>query len=239
MAFFILVAMNPYPTKSSIKFWAEDDRPREKFLLKGKSALSDSELLAILFATGTPKLSALDLARQVLEAYEGNIAQLARANVKELCRFNGVGMAKAVTLLAALELAGRRKESHGTNTQIKGSDDAYACLREVLQDLNHEEFWVLYLNQANRVIRRQNISSGGISGTVADPRMIFKHGIEQAASGIILAHNHPSGNLKPSQADLDLTRKLAEGAKHFDMRILDHLIITQSAYVSFADEGWL
>lgn len=231
--------MEPYPKNSAIKNWAEDDRPREKLLNKGRQHLSDSELIAILLGSGTRKHSALALARELLEAYTGDLNQLARASIKELMRFPGIGSAKAVIISAAIELSARRKQFVDTSEPIRGSRDIFERLQPRIGDLTHEEFWVVYLNQANRIICERQISKGGISGTIADPRLIFKIALEEGASGLILAHNHPSLSLKPSQADLDLTRKLAEAAKNLDMRVLDHLIITQLAYASFADEGWI
>ena len=231
--------MNPYPSKTAIKFWAEDDRPRETLLHHGRTHLSDSELLAILLGSGSRNASALELARTILQSFGGDLNQLAKANAKELMRFPGIGQVKAVTILAAVELGSRRKSKSDTNEPIRGSSEVYERMRGRLADLGHEEFWVLFLNQSNRVIRERQISKGGITGTVADPRLIFKMALEDSACGLILVHNHPSLSLKPSQADIDLTKKLAEAAKNLDMRVLDHLIITQQSYASFADEGWL
>ncbi|MBI1221203.1 MAG: DNA repair protein RadC [Bacteroidetes bacterium] len=225
--------------KRAIKFWSEDDRPREKLMLKGRHALSDSELLAILLGSGSRRQSALELARDILASYGGDINLLGRASIAELSRFPGIGQVKAVSIQAALELAQRRKIEGGRRQVIKSSQDAYDTLKARFTDLSHEEFWVLYLNQANKIILEKQISKGGLSGTVADPRIIFKTGLECGCSGLILAHNHPSSSLKPSQADLDLTRKLSLAARNLDMRVLDHLIFTQQGFVSFADEGWL
>jgi len=231
--------MNHYPQKLAIKFWAEDDRPREKFLNKGRDQLSDSELLAILLGSGSKELSALELARDILRTYDDDLNLLAKASVKELTRFPGIGQVKAITLMAAVEFGTRRKPITDTGTPIRGSREVYERMKGRLADLGHEEFWVLFLNQSNRIIRERQISKGGITGTVADPRLIFKLALEDGACGLILLHNHPSLSLKPSQADIDLTKKLAEGAKSLDMRVLDHLIITQQSYASFDDEGWL
>lgn len=231
--------MESHTGKSSIKYWAEDDRPREKLLAQGRRALSDSELLAILLGSGSRKHSALELARLILQSFSGDINRLARASIGDLTKFPGVGQVKAVSIQAALELALRRKTDSEKQNIIKGSGDAYALLLPRFSDLSHEEFWVLYLNQANKVIHEKRISSGGISGTVADPRIIYKTALECSCSGLILAHNHPSSSRKPSQADLDLTRKLSDAAKNLDMRVLDHLILVNDGYVSFADEGWI
>ncbi len=239
MAFFIFGGMETYPKNSAIKYWAEDDRPREKLLHKGRQHLSDSELIAILLGSGTRKLSALALARDLLDAYTGDLNLLARASIKELMRFPGIGSAKAVIISAAIELSARRKQINDPGEPVRGSREIFVRLHPRIGDLTHEEFWVVFLNQANRIICEKQISKGGITGTVADPRLIFKLALEEGACGLILAHNHPSHSLKPSQADLDLTRKLADAAKNLDMRVLDHLIITQQAYVSFADEGWI
>jgi DNA repair protein RadC len=231
--------MEAYPRKNTIKFWAEEDRPREKLLLKGRQHLSDSELIAILLGSGTKRKSALELAREILDAYEGDINRLARAGIKDLMRFPGIGEAKAVGISAAIELGTRRKPMAESMARISTSQDAYLRLGPILGDLGHEEFWVIFLNQANKVLKEKQISKGGLTGTVADPRMIFKLALDEGACSIILAHNHPSHSLKASQADLDITRKLSDAGKALDIRVIDHLIITQSGYVSFADEGWI
>ncbi|SMB88160.1 DNA replication and repair protein RadC [Hymenobacter roseosalivarius DSM 11622] len=228
------------PTSFGIKSWAEKDRPREKLLQKGRSALSDAELMGILLGSGTARLSAVDVARLILSAVENDLNELAKLSVKELMRHKGIGEAKAITIIAALELGRRRKETAAAaRTTITCSRDIYQLIRPNLQDLPHEEFWVILLNRANVVMRKQPISSGGVAGTVADPKMIFKHALEQLASSIILVHNHPSGNLKPSAADIALTRKLKEAGQFLDLPILDHLIYTDHGYYSFADEGVL
>lgn len=228
------------PTSFGIKSWAEEDRPREKLLQKGRSALSDAELIGILLGSGTTKLSAVDVAKLILNAVENDLNELAKLSVKELMRHKGIGEAKAITIVAALELGRRRKETAAAaRTTITCSRDIYQLIRPNLQDLPHEEFWVILLNRANVVMRKQPISSGGVAGTVADPKMIFKHALEQLASSIILVHNHPSGNLKPSAADIALTRKLKEAGQFLDLPILDHLIYTDQGYYSFADEGVL
>jgi DNA repair protein RadC len=220
--------------------WAEEDRPREKLLLKGKAALSDAELIAILLGMGTVDFSAVDVAKSVLSAANNNLNELARMTVNDLTKLKGIGPAKAITIVSALELGRRRKESESLRRRrITSAADAYDEIKPYLLDKPHEEFWILLLNRANEVMRPVQISSGGVAGTVADPKMIFKHALEQLASSIILIHNHPSGNLTPSQADKDLTRKLKEAGRMLDLPILDHLIFTDKSYFSFADEGLL
>ncbi|MEZ0541621.1 RadC family protein [Fibrella arboris] len=232
--------MNPYQPLRSIKSWAEEDRPREKLMLKGTAALSDAELVAILINSGTAELSAVDVARKVLEGVGNNLHELAKRSVKELSKFRGIGEARAISIVAALELGRRRREQAPLErNRITCSRDAYLEIRPYLMDKPHEEFWVLLLNRANEVLRPVQISAGGVSGTVADPRLIFKVGLEYLASGVILAHNHPSGNLTPSQADRELTRKLKEAGRFLDIPVLDHLIVTDRTYLSFADEGIL
>ncbi len=221
-----------------IKSWSPDDRPREKLILKGKSALSDAELIAILLGSGTSSLSAVELAKKVLQPAGNNLHELARHTVKDLIKIKGIGEAKALTIVAALELGRRRKEIEGNEKpKIAGSRDAYEILKADLLDISHEEFWIVLLNRANRVIRKSQISQGGVAGTVADPKIIFKVALEELASGIILAHNHPSGNLTASQADLDLTKKLKDAGKLLDIQVLDHIIVAGQRYFSFADEG--
>jgi len=228
------------PTSFSIKSWAEEDRPREKLMAKGRAALSDAELMAILLGSGTAKLSAVDVAKLVLNAAQNDLNALARFSVKELMKQKGIGEAKAITIVAALELGRRRKETAASQrTTITCSTDIYNAIRPNLQDLPHEEFWIVLLNRANVVMRKQSVSIGGVAGTVADPKLIFKHALEQLASSIILVHNHPSGNRNPSAADIALTRKLKEAGQFLDLPILDHLIYTDLGYYSFADEGML
>ena len=230
----------PSPAVSGIKSWAEDDRPREKLLAKGRAALSDAELLAILIGSGTTKLTAVDVGKLMLAGVGNDLNALARESVKQLCRHPGIGEAKAITVVAALELGRRRKEADAApRTTITCSRDIYNLIRPHLMDLPHEEFWVILLNRANVVMRKTAISRGGVAGTVADPKMIFKEALEQLASSIILVHNHPSGNRNPSAADIQLTKKLKEAGNFLDLPILDHLIFAESAYYSFADEGLL
>lgn len=227
------------PTSTlKILSWAEEDRPREKLLLKGKSALSDAELIAILIGSGTRSLSAVDVGKLVLAQAGNNLNELARFSVKELQKIKGIGEAKAISIVAALELGRRRKETEFTQkTRITSSNDIYQLMKPELMDLPKEEFWVLLLNRANRLIRKERISSGGISGTVADPKIIFKSALEHYASSLILIHNHPSGNLKPSDADLELTRKMKAAGKLLEIPVLDHLIFSDTGYLSFTDEG--
>ncbi|WKZ60299.1 MAG: DNA repair protein RadC [Cyclobacteriaceae bacterium] len=224
----------------NIKSWAAEDRPREKLLLKGTAALSDAELIAILLGTGTASMSAVDVAKSMLQQAGNNLDDLARFTVKDLMKIKGIGEAKAIAIVSALELGRRRKDSGVTDRpKIAVSKDAYDLLRGDLMDIPHEEFWVLLLNRANRVIKKHKISLGGVHGTVADPKIIFKTSLEELASGIIVAHNHPSGNLTPSQQDIDLTRKLKEAGKLLEIQLLDHLIVAGKQYYSFADEGLL
>ena len=224
----------------NIKSWSPDDRPREKLILKGKSALSDAELIAILLGSGTSSVSAVDLAKKVLQPAGNNLHDLARQTVKDLMKIKGIGEAKALTIVAALELGRRRKELEGNEKpKISGSRDAYDLIKADLLDIAHEEFWILLLNRANRVIKKAQISQGGVAGTVADPKIIFKLALDDLASGIILAHNHPSGNLTASQADIDLTKKLKEAGKLLDIQVLDHVIVAGQKYFSFADEGMM
>jgi DNA repair protein RadC len=224
----------------TIKSWAEDDRPREKMLSKGRSALSDSELLAILIATGSSKKSALDLAKECLTLAGNDLAKLSRLTVAELCKINGIGPAKAVTLVASLEL-GRRRKDKATDKKLRivSSQIVYDHMRQYLQDLSHEEFYAILLNRANEEIRTVQISSGGLSGTVADGKMIFKAAIENSAHGLILVHNHPSGQLFPSDSDKSLTHKMVQFGSFIDLPILDHLIFADNGYFSFADQGIL
>ncbi len=228
---------NESPTYLSIKDWAEEDRPREKLLLKGKASLSDAELIAILLGSGTVSMSAVELAKQILHSVNYNLHELAQLTIKDLEKFKGIGEAKAITIVAAVELGRRRKNADAQQrSKIESSKDVYEILQADLLDLPYEEFWALYLNRANEVLRKVQISRGGVVGTVADVRLILRHGIELLASGIVLAHNHPSGNLQPSPEDLKLTQKVKEAAQLMNMALLDHLIIGNQSYFSFVDE---
>ena len=223
-----------------IKSWSPEDRPREKLLAKGTPALTDAELVAILLGTGTASASAVELARRLLKTVDNNLHELARLSVKDLTKIKGIGEAKAISVVAALELGRRRKDTEvDEKPRISSSRDGYEVLKPHLQDIRHEEFWILLLNRANRLIRKHQISQGGVAGTIADPKIIFKAAISELASGIILAHNHPSGNLTASQADIDLTRKIREAGKLLEIQVLDHLILAGEKYFSFADEGML
>lgn len=226
--------------KLSIKDLAADDRPREKMLLKGAQSLSDAELIAILIGSGNRDESAIQLSQRMLGCFRNNLIELSRTSIQELQKFNGIGEAKAITIAAALELGKRRntQEAHRT-TQISSSRVAYEIIRGKLEDLPHEEFWVILLSRSNRVLDSHMIGRGGVSGTVADVRLILKLALEKLATGIILAHNHPSGNLEPSNADKTLTHKVKESAKLMDISVLDHIIVTESSYYSFADHGMI
>jgi DNA repair protein RadC len=220
--------------------WAEEDRPREKLLIKGKAALSDAELIAVLIGSGTTELSAVDLAKLILHQVNNNLNELAGLSVADLMKFKGIGEARAISIVSALELGRRRKYSEPVKKpKITSSNDAYDVLKPELLDQRQEEFWILLLNRANLVIRKIRISTGGVSGTVADPKLIFKHAMDNLASGIILAHNHPSGHLNPSDADMKLTKKLRDAGVLIDIPILDHIIFSNTGYLSFADEGLL
>ncbi|WP_276132200.1 RadC family protein [Polluticoccus soli] len=223
---------------NSIKNWAEDERPREKMLQKGAVSLSDAELLAILISSGTKEKSALDLAREVLGHAHNNLHELGRLGVVELQKTKGIGEARAITIAAALELGRRRQITEGLQRPtITQSADAAEIVIPLLRDLNHEMFCVLYLNQSSRVLRHEMISSGGLTGTVADIRMILKNALLYNANKLIIAHNHPSGNQQPSLADKELTKKLKEAAEWMDIKLLDHLIVAGTSYLSMADEG--
>ena len=223
-----------------IKSWSPEDRPREKLLMKGTAALSDAELIAILLGSGTAKLSAVDVAKKVLAHVENNLDTLAKISVKELMKAKGIGEAKAITIVAAMELGRRRKEqSPEEKPKLESSLSAFNIIEGDLMDLPHEEFWVLLLNRANRIIKKKRVSEGGVSGTVADPKIIFKLALEELASGVIVVHNHLSGSLQPSQKDILLTQKLKEAGKTLEINLLDHLIVAGHSYFSFADDGLL
>ncbi|MEX1203185.1 MAG: DNA repair protein RadC [Ferruginibacter sp.] len=223
-----------------IKSWAVDDRPREKMLLKGASALSDSELLAILINNGNQESSALDLAKQILALGKNNLNELGKLNIKDFCQVRGIGPAKAIAITAALEIGRRRESGHFLQKSvIRSSQDVAGYLKTKLKDYIHEVFAVVFLNRANKIIDFQIISSGGISGTVADPRIILKQAVQLGASVIILSHNHPSGNLRPSKADEDITQKIVKAASYLDIKVADHIIVSEEGYFSFADEALL
>lgn len=225
---------------TSIKDLAEDERPREKMILKGAAALSDAELLAILISSGTRERSALDLARDILNIAGNNLHELARLSVKQLQQTKGIGIARAITIAAALELGNRRQSLQALQRPVlKQSKEAAEILIPMLRDYNHEVFCVLYLNQANRLLKQEIISSGGMTGTVADIRLILKNALLNQSNQLIIAHNHPSGNLQPSAADKELTRKLKEAASYMDIKLLDHLIVAGVSYISLNDEGFM
>ena len=226
--------------KLSIKNWSEEDQPREKLMAKGRQVLSDAELLAILIGSGNRSESAIELCKRILNDSQNNINQLAKLSVNDLMKYRGIGEAKAISIVAALELGRRRKsEAVLDKVQVTSSQHLYEYIKPVLEDLPHEEFWIVLLSRANKIIGKQLIGRGGISETTADIKLIFIFSFESLASAIILAHNHPSGNLKPSQSDLNLTKKIKDAAKLFDISILDHLIIGDGNYYSFNDEGVL
>lgn len=226
--------------KLTLKTLAEDDRPREKFILKGRHNLSNAELLAILIRSGTRSKTAVQIGQELMNNAGNLLENLGKRDAQELKQTKGIGLAKATAIMAAMELGRRRSnETPLKKVKIQSSMDAFEILRHSFSDLSHEEFHIILLNRANNVIDIKRISIGGMAGTVADGKVIFKEALIQKASGIILAHNHPSGNLKPSEADRQLTRKMVEFGKFIDLLILDHLILTDNGYFSFADEGLL
>lgn len=226
--------------KYSIKEWAKDDRPREKLLSSGAENLSHSELLAILIHNGTREKTAVDLAKEVLKLGKDNLAELGKLTVKELMKIKGIGEAKAITIAAALELGRRRQATAALKKSIvSNSGDIARFLQTKLKDQRREVFGVLFLNRANKINHFEIVSEGGITGTVADPRVILRKALEQDAVNIILCHNHPSGSLKPSRSDEQLTAKIKEAAGYLDIKVLDHIIVSEDGYYSFADEGLL
>jgi DNA repair protein RadC len=224
--------------KYSIKSWAKNDRPREKLRMLGAENLSDSELLSILIQNGTKNRTAVDIARDILSLGKNNLLSLGKLSVREMMKVRGVGEAKALIIAAALEL-GRRRESAAALDQpvVQGSKDVANYFQAMLKDLRHEVFAVMYLNRANRINHLEIVSEGGMTATIADPRIILKKALEENAASMILCHNHPSGSLRPSRADEELTTKIKEASKYFDIRILDHIIVSEAGYFSFADEG--
>ncbi|CAM1352533.1 RadC family protein [Tenacibaculum insulae] len=226
--------------KISIKSWALDDRPREKLMLKGKSALSDAELVAILIGSGSREESAVSLSKKILISVNNDLNALAKLSIEELMRFKGIGEAKAISIITALELGKRKQFEEGdTIIKIKSSLDAATIFTPFLEDLEHEEFWVLYLNNSNKVLANHQLSKGGFTATLVDIRLLYKKALKLSAVGIIVAHNHPSGKLAPSKSDIQLTNKIKEAGITLDIKLLDHLIITEKTYFSFADEGIL
>lgn len=223
-----------------ITTWSLADRPREKLLAKGKQTLTNAELLAILIGSGNRNESAVKLCQRMMKSYQNLLQNIAKVGVEDLMKFKGIGEAKAITIVAALELGRRRRSEDAQElTQIKSSQDVYRLMYAYIGELSHEEFWIMMLNNSNKVIHKYNLSKGGITATMVDIRILFKKALSQSATSIILAHNHPSGTLKPSRADKHLTEKVKKAGEILDIKVLDHLIITEKSYFSFADEGLL
>lgn len=232
--------MSEKPSSFSIKNWSQDDQPREKLLYKGKSALSDAELVAILIGSGNREESAVALCKRILASVDNNLSELGKLSIKQLMNFKGIGEAKAITIAAALELGRRRRGEEALNKKkITSSASVFELMQPIIGELQHEEFWIIYLNNSNKVIQKNQLSKGGITGTLVDVRLVLKNALEFGAIGLILAHNHPSGTLKPSTADKLITQKLKTASESLDIKVLDHLIVTEKAYFSFADENLL
>ncbi len=228
------------PVSFSIKNWSDDDKPREKMLQKGKSALSDAELIAILIGSGSHNESAVELSKRILASVDNNLNALGKLSIKQLMQFKGIGEAKALGIAAALEIGRRRRgEKDQKITKVSSSRDAFELLLPHMGELPHEEFWIVYLNNSNKVLLTSQLSKGGLTGTLVDVRIVMKQALESGAVGLILAHNHPSGTMKPSREDRSVTEKLKKAAVALDIKVLDHLIITQKDYYSFADKGVL
>ena len=231
----------PYhESKLPIKTWAEEDRPREKLLLKGKSVLSDAELLAIIIGSGSSELSAVELSRQILASTQNDLNKLSKLTISDLVQFKGIGEAKAISIIAAMEL-GKRRTASETELPEKftSSKQLFQLMEPILSELLYEEFWVLLLNRNNRMLSKHRVSSGGVAGTVVDAKIILNKALNELASGLVLFHNHPSGNLEPSQQDKDITEKIIRAGKLMDIYIVDHIIIAQRDYYSFRDNGLL
>ena len=227
-------------TNFPITHWSEDDKPREKMMLKGKSALSDAELVAILIGSGSRNESAVALSKRILASVNNNLSSLGKQSLAQLMEFKGIGEAKAITIAAALELGRRRKEENPLElVKVTSSKVMYQEMYPIIGKLAHEEFWVVYLNNANKVIFKAQLSKGGITGTVVDVRLVFKIALEQNAVAIVLAHNHPSGKLQASEADIQVTKRIKNAGLQLDISVLDHIIVTEHSYFSFADEGIL
>ena len=232
--------MQEKPSSFSIKNWSQDDQPREKLLYKGKSTLSDAELVAILIGSGNKDESAVALCKRILASVDNNLSELGKLSINQLMEFKGIGEAKAISIAAALELGRRRRGEEALEKQkITSSLSVFELMQPVIGELQHEEFWIIYLNNSNKVIQKNQLSKGGITGTLVDVRLVLKNALTVGATGLILAHNHPSGTLKPSEADKQITQKLKLAAQSLDIKVLDHLIITEKAYFSFADESLL
>ena len=232
--------MSDKPTSFSIKNWSQDDQPREKLRDKGKGTLSDAELIAILIGSGNREESAVALCKRIFASVDHNLNALGKLSIVQLMEFKGIGEAKAISIVAALELGKRRRLEEAIQLdKVSSSRSVFNVMQPILGDLPHEEFWILYLNNSNKIIHKNQLSKGGITGTLVDVRLVLKNALEVGAVALILCHNHPSGTLKPSQADRDITQKLKTAAQSLDISVLDHLIITESAYYSFADENIL
>lgn len=232
--------MNEKPSSFSIKNWSQDDQPREKLRDKGKAVLSDAELVAILIGSGNREESAVALSKRILASIENNLSELGKLSIKQLMDFKGIGEAKAIIIAAALELGRRRRgEEALEKKKITSSASVFELMQPIIGELPHEEFWIIYLNNSNKVLKKIRLSKGGITGTLVDIRLVLKTALEVGAVAIILAHNHPSGTLKASAADKAITKKLSLGAENIDIKVLDHLIITEKEYFSFADENLL
>lgn len=224
----------------AISSWAEEDRPREKLVLKGRQVLTNAELLAIVIGSGSKNESAVDLSKRILASVNNDLFAIGKLSIKDLMKFKGIGEAKAISIIATLELGRRRKNSEKIDSKkITSSNDAYEELKDLFSDLDHEQFWVLLLSRSNKVIAKKRISIGGVAGTVVDSKIIFKTALEHLASGIILAHNHPSGNLKPSTADITITKKIMAAGKNLDINVLDHIIVSDLGYTSLVDDGFV
>ncbi len=232
--------MSDYNNSLTIKHWSVDDRPREKLVIKGKIALSDAELVAILIGSGNREESAVELSKRILNTINNNLNELGKLSVEDLVKFKGIGEAKAISIITALELGRRRNlEEALEKPKITGSRSVFEVMQPILGELQHEEFWILYLNNANKIKLKFQMSKGGITGTLVDSRLVFKRALEISATGIILSHNHPSGSIKPSSSDISLTKKLKKGGELLDINVLDHVIITEKDYFSFADNSMM
>lgn len=226
--------MNNFP----ITNWSEEDKPREKLMLKGKSVLSDAELIAILIGSGNRNESAVDLSKRILGSIDNNLNALGKLTIQQLMKFKGIGEAKAISIIAAMELGRRRRTEDVVDlTKITSSQTIFQIMQPIIGELPHEEFWIIYLNNSNKVISKSQLSKGGITGTLVDTRLVFKVALEMGATSLILCHNHPSGTIMPSDADKLITKKLKLAGDSLDVKVLDHLIITETKYYSFVDEG--
>ena len=236
-----MTTQQPHYNNLPISQWAEDDRPREKLLTKGKGQLSKAELIAILIGSGNREESAVELSKRILNDVDNNLAELSKLSINNLCKYKGIGEAKAISIIAALEIGRRRRADDviKKTNKIKSSKDAYDVFYADLSDKNHEEFWILLLDRANNIINKVNISEGGLSGTIADPKKIFKLALEQNCSSIILAHNHPSNNMNPSDSDIKLTKNIVNAGHILEIGVLDHIIVGSDNYFSFADESMI